>query len=168
MKHLNGIVCRITWKRQISLLSSMLIKIGILSCVYIYFFGFSIPNFIYVYLFLFLFLFDFLPTILLHTQYLIRSSNYIIIIDRKNRTIEYKSKINAKRNFDDILLLEYVASYGGGTGWYSFGEYRYYKIIFKDKSSLIINCLMLKDIKHNVEPLFGKKANARLKILPFI
>ncbi len=168
MSDLNSIICRITWKRQIALLSSMLLKFSILVIVYLYFFGFSIRSFIYVYLFLFLFVFDFLPTILLHIQFLIRTGNDIVILNRKNRTIEYKSKTDSKHNFDDITVLEYVASYGGGSGWYSFGEYRYYKIVFKDESSLIINCLMLEDIKHRLEPILGKTANKKLKVLPFI
>ena len=70
-------------------------------------------------------------------------------------------------HFEDIERVEHVASYGGGS-WYSFSEYRYFRIKFKDQKEIVITSLMMKDIKHIMEPLLGVSAHKKLKLVAFI
>lgn len=122
----------------------------------------------YIYIYLAVFLLDILPTLLVHCQYLIRNWGATLIINKDLETVKYiSSSENLTYKFEDIDHLEHIASYGGG-GWYSFGQYRYFKIVFKDGKSVIVTCLMVKDIKLIFETLLGIKAVKKLKAVAFI
>lgn len=161
----------ITLKQQLSLLASALIKYGILITAYLYFFGFNSPTSIFVYVFLFLFLFDLLPAVILHVQYFIRDRNTVFRINVSDRCISYNSKkLNFEYSFSEIHSIGYVTSYGyrGSKGWYSFGEYRYCKIAFKDSTSVIITCLMINDIGNTLETLLRVKLENKLRVVALI
>ena len=164
-------VYRITLKQQLLLLTPALIKYGLFGGIYLFFFGFSLPTPIYLYAFLVLFVIDLLPAIILHVQYLVKNWTVILTIDTKSKTVFYQSKETSfTQNFDDIFLAEYVMSYGfkGSAGFYSFAEYRYQKIYFKDGTSIIITCLMINDIKNTLEMLLRLKAKEKFKIIAFV
>ncbi len=132
---------KITLKQQLLLILPLIIKNGILFGIYFYFFGFEFSSSFFTYILVFIILFDILPTILLHIQYLLKNRSVILVIDNEARILTYNSPLRGlKYSFDDIYTVQHFASFGGGTGVYSFGEYRYFKIIFKDKEEVIITC----------------------------
>ena len=71
-------------------------------------------------------------------------------------------------SFSEIESLQYYRSWGKGSGWHSFGEYRYYKIIFKDKREIVITCLMINDIENTLEMLLRMKAERHAKVVCLI
>ncbi len=160
---------KITLKQQLLLILPLIIKNGILFGIYFYFFGFEFPPSFYTYILLFIILFDILPTILVHIQYLLENRSAILVIDKEARELKYNSPLRElKYSFDDIYTVQHFASYGGGTGVYSFGEYRYFKIIFKDKVEVIITCLMINNIKNTLTNLLGVAVDKRLRVAAFI
>jgi len=164
-------VYRITLKQQLLLLTPAIIIYGFLGAVYLFFFGLSLPTPIYLYAFLVLFGIDLLPASILHIQYLVKNSKAELIINRQTRRISYSNGTeNLDYCFDDLRELYCVASYGGGrnTGYYSFGDYRFCKLIFKDDVEIVITCLMVNNIQHTLESLLGVTAKKKLKIFAFI
>ena len=164
---MNQLTFKITFQRQLSLLSWMLTVYGILLSIYLYFFGFTLqPKFSYI--FLALFLLDICPAILVHIQYLRANWHSELTIDKESRRLIYATpKKKLTYHFEDINSIQHVSSYGGGA-WYSFSEYRYFKIGFKDKQEIIITCLMVKDIKYTLERLLNLSAQKKLRIVAFI
>src|SRR6185437_3620318 len=164
---MSGLSFKITIRRQLSMLSWMLIVYGLLGLVYVYFFGFKINRF-FALAFLAAFLFDICPPLIAHTQYYIANSHATLTIDKEDQILMYNSpKECMSYHFDDIAVVEHVASYGGGA-WYSFSEYRYFRITFKDKKQLIITCLMMEDIKDTLEMLLRVRAQKKMKLVAFI
>jgi len=130
-----------------------------------------LPTPIYLYFFLVLFVLDLLPAIILHVQYFVKNSKSELIINRGTKTISYKSpRTSCIYYFDDLVALHCVASYGGGknTGYYSFGDYRFFKFIFKNEVEIVITCLMVNNIENTLESLLGIKAKKRFKFYSFI
>jgi len=68
--------------------------------------------------------------------------------------IEFKNKYNSNQNFAEMESIDYHVSFTKPTGWHSFGEYRYYKIIFNDKTSLIVSSVLINNIEKNFAGLF--------------
>jgi hypothetical protein len=160
---------KITFKQQLLLILPLILKNGILFGVYFYFFGFEFSPSFYTYILFFIILFDILPAILVHIQYLPENRSVILAIDKETRELTYNSPSRVlKYSFDDIHTVQHFASYGGGTGAYSFGEYRYFKIIFKDKVEVIITCLMINNIKNTLADLLGAEVDKRLRVVAFI
>ena len=158
---------KVTLKQQIILLSSLFLKNGILILL-IYFINGTLNTIGSFYTIIVIFFIDILPTIIVHIQYLLRNKGALFIVDTQNKTLEYRDKkSDLKYSFDDIDSLNYVASYGGGSRWYSFAEYRY-KIILHDRNEIIITCLMMNNIKYNFEPLFKIKCDEYCKVLALI
>ena len=95
---------------------------------------------------------------------------YSLLIGKQEQFRFKSPKENLICAFDDLLSFHYVASYGAGknTGYYSFGDYRFCKFIFKDNIEVIITCLMVNNIQNNIESLLGIKADKKLKIFAFI
>ncbi|RYE58059.1 MAG: hypothetical protein EOP48_04425 [Sphingobacteriales bacterium] len=160
-------IYQITWRRQLSLLSPCLIKTALFVIAYIYFLGLRISHPAYIVLLSVYFILDVLPTLILHVQYLKDGRNKVMFINKDQETIIVQmGSIERRYRFMDIDQVEYHASFGGGSGWYSFGEYRFYKITFNDGYSINISCLMMKSIKYTFEPLLGIRAEPQLRILP--
>jgi len=165
--YMDDLTFKVTIGRQISQLSYMLIVYGLLAITYLYFMGFKMPH-VFGYVFGGIFLFDMCPTLIAHFQYLNANSNALLAIDKEHRKIEYFSgKESFTYHIDEIEALQLISSYGGGA-WYSFSEYRYCKIIFRDKRQVIITCLMMADIKDTLPMLFGIPAQRKYKIVAFI
>lgn len=115
------------------------------------------------------FILSVLPVIIVHTQYYIANRGASLIIDTDKKILMYSSKIKQyEYSFDDIQFLYHYVSYGGGSGWYTFDEYRFFKIVFNDNKEIIITCLMMNDIKHTLEKLLGKVAEKKPSIIAFI
>lgn len=162
-------VFKITLGQQLNYLTPAFIKAALFTGVYFYLFGFTIPySYIGVlYVYLFLLVTDILPALIVHIQYLMKKG--VLSIDRSSKMISYQSaEKNLKYTFEDIISVEHIASYGGGSWWYSFGDYRYFKIIFKKGGELIITCLMVDDFKSTLEGLLHVQAKKKLRIIAFV
>ena len=80
---------------------------------------------------------------------------------------KWKDKFNNKP-FSDIVYINYYLSFVRPTGIHSFGEYRYYKIGFKDEDSFIITCLMTYDIDTNFGALLPMEAEKHDRLIAFV
>lgn len=115
------------------------------------------------------FILNVLPVIIVHIQYYLANRRANLNIDIEKRILNYTSpKQHCEYSFDDIKYLDHHVSYGGGSGWYTFSEYRYYKITFKDNKVINITCLMINDIQNKLEKLLDRKAEKFPAIIPFI
>ncbi|MEO6837729.1 MAG: hypothetical protein ABI261_03355 [Ginsengibacter sp.] len=129
----------------------------------------NLDNKAYISVFLFFLVIDILPTIIIHIQYWIKNHGIIFIINTETKKLQYEGLYKIiEFSFDDISSLQYYPSLGKGSGWHSFGEYRYYKIIFKDKTEIVITCLMVNDIEDTLEMLLHLKAERHSKVLSLI
>ena len=112
---------------------------------------------------------DILPTIIIHCQYLLKNKGDLITIDSERKFISLISNdVNREYPFYDILSIECFLSFLRPTGWHSFGEYRYYKIIFKDNNQFIITCMLVPNIEDNLAthlPLEVKKHDRLLALI---
>lgn len=145
----------------------MLIIYAILFSVYINLLHFTFrPP--YIYIISIFFLFDILPTIIVHVQYLKANWEAVLIINREHQTLTYTGPQGSlSYHFSDIAGLERVVSYGDGA-WYSFSEYRYYRIIFLDGKQIVITSLMIPDIQFTLERNFGMVGKRKAKAVAFI
>jgi hypothetical protein len=161
-------VLKITFWRQLNMLSHIfIVSAGVLLGVY-WKLGY-IPKEGSVYVFGFLFLFDFLPAIALHIQYLLKNKGLVVVVNGLKKSITIiKKGFYEEYNIADIKCLTKVASYGGGTGFYSFGEYRYYKLEFNDNTVFYITCLMAVRIEGKFTRLLDIKAISTFKLLATI
>jgi hypothetical protein len=158
---------KITLRQQILMLLPLILKNGIAFGIMYYFIGMELHTLIIV--FLIFFILDILPTLIVHIQYLFKNWKSVLTINNENKKLTYVSRFdNLEYSFDDILSFQHIASYGGGTGVYSFGEYRYFKILFKDNKQIIITCLMINNIKTTLEKLLGIVPEKRLRIIALI
>ena len=122
-------IYRITAKRQLTLLSSMILIHAIVISIYFYN-GFE-GNVILLLGYLVFFLFDAVPTVVLHLEYLTANLGTTLIVRDQHRTLSYTKKgEHLDYSFDDIEQVIYVAGYGNGA-WYSFSEYRYFVLSLK-------------------------------------
>jgi hypothetical protein len=116
-----------------------------------------------------IFLLDTLPASVLFIQYRIKNDKAVLTINTQTKELLYQTpSTQIKHPFSNIIALQYYHNLGKGTGWYSFGEYRYYKIIFNDKKEIIITCLMINDIENTLEILLKVKAEQHAKWLCLI
>lgn len=137
--------------------------------IYLYLINNLIDNESYNIIFVFFFLIDILPTIIVHTQYWLKNHKGIFTVNTETKQLEYKTPAKQLNySFDDIVSLQYYRNLGKGSGWHSFGQYRYYKIIFKDKTEIVITCLMINDIENTMEVLLRIKAETHAKLLCLI
>ena len=149
-------VYEVTSKRQIELLRYMLIIHGIIIFAYLFHYGFTIQVFL-LKAYVCLLFFDVLPTIILHLQYLRANRNAILVVRDQQRTLSYSR--NGERfeySFDDINQIFYVAGWGNDQ-WYSFSDYRYFVLAFKDGRKILITCLMIKFTRQSLESMFAIK-----------
>jgi hypothetical protein len=134
---------------------------------YGYFFGFR-GNALLVGIYLVFFLFDALPTIVLYFQYLAVNRNTQLVIKHQSPSLTW-SENGVKRDysFDEIARVIYVAGYGGGA-WYSFSEYRYFVLVFKDGEKALITSLMIDFDKSGLEMLFKRQVTTRIGFFPWV
>jgi hypothetical protein len=115
---------------------------------------------------IFFFLIDTLPSLIVFIQYWLTNKNAVLTIDTSKKELQYNSLTkNLKYTFEEIDKLQYYRTYGKGSGWNSFGMYRYYKIIFKDQTVLFITCLMMNNIENTLEILLHKTADKNFKLI---
>jgi hypothetical protein len=160
---------KITLLKQILVLIQPIITYGLLMLWYKYYIGGAFfHDMVFVSIVLILFTFDLLPAIVLHIQYLIKNRGSVLTINSIDKTILYQSgEIDLNKKFSEISSIEYHAGYGGGS-WYSFSAYRYFKIIFNDKSEIIITCLMIPNIKAEFNNLFQIEFINKISLLPLL
>lgn len=157
----------VTPKRQLTLLSSVILVHSVLIYAYLHFFGLK-GDLTFLWIYLGIFMLDGLPTIILHLQYLSANRNTVLIFRKQQRTLSYTRKEKTfDYSFDDIAEALYVAGYGGGA-WYSFSEYRYFVLAFKDGKSILISCLMIKFDKALLEGIFGIPVKSKIMGMPFV
>lgn len=157
----------VTPRRQIALLSSMFFIHGILIFLYFHFYGFT-GNTALLIAYLVFFMLDALPTIVLHLQYLSANRHAILVVREQQRTLSYtRDGEHLDYSFDDIEKILFVAGYGNGA-WYSFSEYRYFVLVFKDGKAILITSLMIKYDKQILERTFGIQVKTKMRLIPLV
>lgn len=160
---------KISFVQQFKLLQHLILINTTILLGFFYFFGSIFPNELFIFVYGFMFLFNILPTLFLHIQYYLRNKGAELIINCELATLSYtKSNTSLLYHFNEIKRLERVASYGKGTGWYSFSEYRYCKIILDDDSTIVITCLMVNKIEDTLMKLLNKDLEKKFKFLATI
>jgi hypothetical protein len=115
------------------------------------------------------FVIDALPTLIAHFQYWMKNKGNEVIIDTQEKLIDFKSKKGEiSYSFDQIKSVHYYCSYAFGSGWHSFGQYRYYKIIFEDGNQIFITCLMVNSIEKVIPMLLRINEEKHLKVVAFL
>lgn len=85
-----------------------------------------------------------LPVAVLHIQYYFTNRNSVLLLDTLNKTINYLDQsTEIKQGFDDIQAFDSYKNYAAENGMYSWGQYKYYKIMFKNGQAIVITSLML-------------------------
>ena len=160
---------KISFIQQSILLFHLIFTITVLLIAFYYIFGTIFPVNGFIFLYVFLFLFEVFPTFFLHIQYLIKNRGAVLNIYPELKRLSYaQSNIVFQHSFNEIKIIEAVASYGKGSGWYSFEEYRYCKIVFNDTSTIIVTCIMVNDIENTLERLLNRKVEKKFKFLAII
>lgn len=160
---------RISLIQQFIMLFHLILVNTLMLVGFVYLFGTIYPDNLFIYFYAFMFFFNIFPTLFLHIKYYLKNKGAKLSIDPQLEKICYEqSNVSLQYNFNDIKIIERVASYGKGTGWYSFAEYRYYKIIFNDGVYIVITCLMVHDIDNVLKKLFKKESEKKLKVLATI
>ncbi|MEI7494559.1 MAG: hypothetical protein WCJ92_08215 [Alphaproteobacteria bacterium] len=156
---------RVSSGNQLSMLSSLILSSTILISISVYNWGYTIPTYVVLVIIL---LTSIIPTFIVHYQYLKVNRGLEISIDIDNRIIEFFNKgIISSYSFDDIKQLTSTSSYGGGS-WYSFGDYKYCKLVMKDKKCYIITCLLIKNLEDNFISVLGIDETKNLKLLALL
>jgi hypothetical protein len=160
---------RVTIKQQLILLTHLAIVNIAIFLGSIYYLKISIYDSAYIIVLTIYFFIDILPTLIVHTQYWLKNHKAIFTINTEKKELLYEiPERELKYSFDDIVSLEYYWNFGKGSGWNSFGQYRYYKIMFKDNTQIVITCLMINDIENTLEMLLRMKAEKYGKVLCLI
>jgi hypothetical protein len=157
---------RITLKQQLILLTHTFFTNASLIFASLYFLKVSLTSVAFISVFTFFFLIDTLPTIILHVQYWLENRDAVLILDTELKELVYETYTKKLRYlFTDIASLQYYRNLGKGSGWHSFGQYRYYKIVFNDGKEIFITCLMINNIENTLETLLRIKAEKHSKLL---
>ena len=115
------------------------------------------------------FIIDILPTLILRIQYLIANYNAILYIDTSQKLLIYSSpKKNVTYPFQEIKSLIYFNNYGNKTGFYSFADYKFFRIIFNDGNFINVTCLMMKNIKNELLQLLNIQSERNTQFLALI
>ena len=154
---------KITLGQQILMLSHLLLTNAVILIFCINKFGWTIATYSVIG---FTLVVSIIPTIFLHCQYLIKNSGLTLTIDTVEKTIEYNNRgVILKKSFREISKLIRTSSYGRGTGWYSFAEYRYYTLVFDDNSEYLLTCLLIPNIEKNLRDKLPLEEEKQLKLL---
>lgn len=115
------------------------------------------------------FLIDAAPTLIVHLQYWLKNKGCQLIIDTQSRIIHFERANNKNiYTFDQIKSLHYYHSYASGTGWHSFGQYRFYKLVFSDETEMIVTSLMMNNIEKIIPMLLRCNEEKHLKVVSFL
>ncbi len=159
---------QITAKQQFILLARVII-FGLFIIGGTIFFKVSLNSSPFLSVALVLFFIDTLPALVLFIQYWMKNRNARLTINTQTEKLIYQTPtFYSEHAFSDIISFQYYINLGKGTGWYSFGEYRYYKIIFYDNTEIIITCLMINNIESSLESLLRMKAKKHARLLCLI
>lgn len=160
---------RISFKQQCVLLSQMVLTwLGVI-IVTVFILKINLDSRTIAYGFSFLFFIDTLPTIIVHTQYWIKNKGAILTLNTETKELVYETPVQKLcYSFNDIISLKYYRNLGKGSGWNSFGQYRFYKIIFTDKIEIVITCQMINDIENTLELLLRIEAEKHTSFLCLI
>jgi hypothetical protein len=157
---------KITWRRQLSFLARPLIIIIIAVVIYLVIIGPVNPFSDLYWMFPAFFALDVVPAIFLHIQYVIKNRGMIVTLNKRDRSIVIENKGKQEvHSFDDITSLEYHASGVDRNLKYSVGQYKYYKLFFSNGDTLNLSCLMMDDIKNNLEPMLGVSATKTFAVV---
>jgi len=158
---------KITNKNQFAQLNWLITVNLAIGIIFYYFFGFSLWGPL-PYIYGWFVILDILPTLLVHIQYYQANKGAVLDIDSTLHRIRYViAKQTLTYNFEDIESFVRMDSWGTGI-WYSFAEYRYYKLTFTDKNEIIVTSLMIKNIEYVLEPLLNRSAYKRRRPIAFI
>ena len=114
-----------------------------------------------------------LPVLILHSQYLFLTWSQSVCIGPDYIEFKKKNKISHYQ-FSEIFAVNYYATSGhsskrGSSGaFYTFGPYRFYKILLKDQKSFYVTCLMINDLEHTFEKLINFEAEWHFRALPLL
>ncbi len=157
---------RITFKQQLKLFIRVPFLWIIIILIWLFFLHMSLSDIAFLIISLLIFTLDTLPTIAVHLQYWKVNHNAVLSIDTNTRKLFFQTpERNLEYSFDDIQVLHYYYSYAKGSQHFSFGDYRYYKIIFRDSTEIIITCLMVNHIEYIIEMLLGIKAGQHSQLI---
>ena len=161
---------KIETKQQLIILSPLIFFWILLIVIILNFSKYPFSDIAAFIVFSFFFLIDSLPTIIVHIQYLLKNRKSLLILNTETKELIFESQGKEKLaySFNDIISLDYYRSYGKGSGWHAFGQYRYYKITFKDKTVIFITCLMINNIENTLEMLLRMQANKHARLVCFL
>ncbi len=155
-----------TFKQQLLMIIPAFLTFSVLGFLYIY----TTKNSIFLLYFgLGIFIIDTLPALIPHIQYYLKNKDSYLIIDQEKNIIILKTKgTTIQTSLNDIIELQHYASYGGGTGFYAMGEYRFYRLVLNGNKDIIITCLMVNDIENTLEPALKMKAKKIMRLVCFL
>jgi hypothetical protein len=155
--------------QQIQLLAHGILTIIAVPIGMIYFTGSILPTVWLLLPFGIFFSVNILPAIVLHIQYFKKNKTTVLVIDSEKRSfsISNSETVNSYE-FSDITRIKFFGSYGQGTGFYSFGEYKYCEFILNDKYVFVITCLMVRDIDIKLRDEFGIEMEKKYRVFAFI
>ena len=163
---MNPKIFKVTFRQQVLMLFYLILVNSILVSLCIYKFGWRLAIYWIIAIELVI---DIIPTLIVHFQYLYQNSGLTLTVDFDNKYHEFDKKgAISKYSFLDISRLIRTSSYGRGTGWYSFAEYRYYKIIFNNNDKFIVTCLLVNNIEKNLIVKLGHEEEKKLKVVAFV
>jgi hypothetical protein len=112
---------------------------------------------------------DTLPALIVFIQYWLKNRRSVLTIDTDKRNLLYETPAQQfAYSFDDISNLDYYRALGKGSGMHAFGEFRYYRLTFKDKTEIIVTCIMIGHIEYIFESLLGIKAERHAELVCFL
>jgi hypothetical protein len=164
---------KVSLKQQLFVLFPFFLINAIVIIGYFLVYGGPIEGSILVF-FIIVFLINVCTVIALHLQYLYYNSSMCMEIDTRTKELNINQKHKQYNySFYDIQSLDYYATSGhsskkGYNMVYTFDNYRFYKIKFKDNRTFFVTCLMMYYIEKNLEPLLDFEAEWHFRALPFI
>lgn len=157
---------RITLNQQLILLTHMLITMIVPWLAALFFKKINPTHLAFQLVYGFLLVIDIIPTMIVHIQYWLKNRKAVLVINTAAKELIYQTPSEQlKYSFSDITLLQYYWNFGKGSGWNSFGMYRYYKIFLKDGTTIVITCLMINDIENTLETLLRMESEKHGNIL---
>lgn len=171
---MNPYIFKVTIKQQLLVLLPFLIS------NFIIFFGFSILfegedlSGVILWAYLVAIMLSVFPVIILHGQYLISNYRLVVLIYPDSKIIEFRRGTTTIRyNFSDITSLDYYATTGhiskkGGSAFYSFDNYRFYKLRFSNNKTYYLTCLIINDIEHTLENLIKIEGEWHFRPVPLL
>jgi hypothetical protein len=162
-------IFKISLSQQIKLLLPMILKYSGLVCLYLYFFGLSIPTAYFFGVLVLILMFDTLPTLLLHIVYFFNDFKQVLSIEKNCRYFILTR--NGEKNkilIDEVQQVQIVYSYGRDTGVYSFGQYCFCRILLSDRREFCVTCLSVNQIEKTMTKELGVIPKKQFKLLPIL